>query len=182
MNPYIWQLLEGENDWKAYQNNICEIRNLDPGDMEWGKGPRDYPCLVCCRPVEGREVVTCYVYRSDAQQLLGSTPGTASGAMPAAPPIDDAEKARDVGAGGDSQLAKFFESSTTSGHAHAAAIVRLLIDTGIVSLDQYVRRFEAASAPELKRSSFEETVRALGPPDDRDTGEAGETGETGDDG
>lgn len=65
-----WSLLRSVADWNAYQQSFAAAS--DCAVVDWGAGPRVYPCLIVsyCLHAPLSRVISAYVYRDDALQLL----------------------------------------------------------------------------------------------------------------
>jgi hypothetical protein len=71
----MFTLLRGVTDWEAYQTKVSRESGYVGVFIDWGQGPREYPCLVSTylpptRPAESPRLVSAYVYESDVEVLL----------------------------------------------------------------------------------------------------------------
>lgn len=68
----MWTRIDNAGEWDSYKVKIAASANH--GLIDWSSGPDDYPCLASsmAMPANGKTVmVTAFVYRADAQMLLG---------------------------------------------------------------------------------------------------------------
>jgi hypothetical protein len=75
----MWTVLRGHADWERYQQAVAAQSGYVGTPINWGGGPKEYPCLVSTylpppRPGEQPRLVSAYVYESDAQALLKAAP------------------------------------------------------------------------------------------------------------
>lgn len=64
-----WSLLKSLADWDEYRRRIADDYGLPVADVQWGTGPKQYPCLVASYRVTSHKVIGCYAYLEDAQWL-----------------------------------------------------------------------------------------------------------------
>ena len=134
-----FSLLNSADDWEKYKTMYAQAAGYHAAQVAWGGGPDRYPCLVASYKertgalLAAKKVLSCYVYVSDAEKLMESA-GTSP--SPAEPPID---------------LSEVDEPRSPTQHeynhgmaAHMGAILQLLIDTGIITPEQYEKRYLAA--------------------------------------
>lgn len=81
----MWTLLLDIQAWDRYRQQLSKTLGLDGISVEWGPGPKDYPCLVCSTQKARDRLVSAYVYRQDATLLLGASPSIAQLTTAAAP-------------------------------------------------------------------------------------------------
>lgn len=71
----MWTLIRTQADWTEYQIKTARELMVTDRQIDWGKGPRAYPCLACThmppRP-SGSEprLYTAYVYEREATELV----------------------------------------------------------------------------------------------------------------
>jgi len=99
----MWTILKNITDWTQYQGTAARQLHLVGVQIEWGKGPKEFPCLVttyCPDPAPGKQptLISAYVYQSDAEALLKAAgvttapPSTERAALP--PGVVDAKQAQ----------------------------------------------------------------------------------------
>lgn len=64
------KLLRSPLDWTKYQQAFCDANNLGGMQMNWGKGPQEYPCLAASLLATSNRIVTCFVYKENAKELM----------------------------------------------------------------------------------------------------------------
>lgn len=80
----MFALLTSAADWAPYCAEQAGKFGIPPDQMSWGRGPKEYPCLVCSVLPEGTfKVYSAYVYPADAERL-------AAAATPKAPVAESA--------------------------------------------------------------------------------------------
>lgn len=75
MNVRDWHRLDTPEEFAAYQTAVLEVYRLKDAKVKWETTPRQYPCLAAS-VVFGAgmsQVVTAFVYVSDAKRLLTGT-------------------------------------------------------------------------------------------------------------
>lgn len=68
----MWTLLLNEVEWTKYLASLSDTLSLRGHTVDWGKGPKTYPCLVSSLQVNSGRVASAYVYEADAVRLLDS--------------------------------------------------------------------------------------------------------------
>jgi len=64
-------LVKTPADWQTYQLSMAQQHNVHPNMVEWGSGPRQFPCLVATRMLsDERRFLSCYVYPHEALSLV----------------------------------------------------------------------------------------------------------------
>lgn len=70
----MWTLLADEAAWIAYRTQIAQQMGITGMSINWGTGPREYPCMVCSyMPPPGPNAprpVSAYMYLADAENLF----------------------------------------------------------------------------------------------------------------
>lgn len=69
----MYMLINTVSDWKDYRESFCGGMKTPVDRVDWGEGPREYPCLVSTfiSDTDGRLVArSAYVYCYDARRLL----------------------------------------------------------------------------------------------------------------
>lgn len=160
-----WFLLKSLADWDDFRRQRADVWGLDVADVQWGRGPQQYPCLVAAHRLPNAQpakVLAAYAYPEDAMRLLQAA-GPNAQAIPPAPTAPPGMVAVPVGALSASALAVQFaqvkemlerisrlNASRKEHDRHSAAklltIVKILVDTGIIKEDQFEERFNAALA------------------------------------
>ncbi len=71
-------LLRNAEDWNSYKlkterDNQSNTTQSDIGNINWGTGPAQYPCLVASTMAAPMRAISCYVYLGDAQTLAAAS-------------------------------------------------------------------------------------------------------------
>ncbi len=124
-------------DWDAYTSQMCLKLGVSPVRVRWGKGPREYPCLVTTIApqtpgVGDQQMISAYVYRSDARQLCEEVP-LVRAVLPPADPCAQPTPAC---------LPAVVPPAETELKAAVATIAYFLLETSIVKPEVYAGRLD----------------------------------------
>lgn len=161
-----FELLHTEQDWTAFKQRIALSRSWDASAVTWGRGPQEYPCLIAVKVTSQTDVTTAYVYLAhaihlaQAAGLVVSSPGNVPGKpVRIGPQSEICDEAT---------LDKAQDEFNVSVSAHVLSLVRLLVDTGIVTegkyeeiqsamlakVDQWKKAATDAAATKVERSTL----------------------------
>lgn len=124
-----WKLLTSLADWERYCSALRVELLLTADDVDWGAGPRAYPCLAASYRATDKKVLGCYVYAGDAIALLTAAGIIQEGAAPAAQPAPGR---------GEVVPQRDFEVHLS---ALFLTLVELLVDTRICTEEAFEARF-----------------------------------------
>jgi len=62
-------LLRRPQDWVEYTAKMATNMGITSGQVIWGTGPQQYPCLVASIQKSPMQVTSCYIYLRDAIEL-----------------------------------------------------------------------------------------------------------------
>ena len=141
-NSQKFELIQNETDWDTYRFAAAQAYNTTSSQVEWGSGPKQFPCLAASYPVSPSKIVTCYVYMDDAKRLLFSE------ASLAGPPVDrgesdaseeDAVAMRATHLMSEMLKEKKIDRDDFERHVSAMllSITKILVDTAIIKEDQF---------------------------------------------
>lgn len=135
-------------EWDAYCRDIAVKLNRVGCQINFGKGPLDFPCLVCSyQPAnEPNRFISCYVYVGDAERLMTAAGRTMSGET-VTPKAVVGSKAIVVPAGAAQAAVPSQDEYNRFMSASLLAVVDLLKGVGICSNEKY----EETLATALKR-------------------------------
>lgn len=72
----MWTLLCTVTDWEKHQKDTMLSLGISGLSVLWGKGPKEYPCLVStCLPtnaISPLKLLSAYVFVSDARALIAA--------------------------------------------------------------------------------------------------------------
>lgn len=66
-----WSLLKSVDDWDKYKQHMQSDHALSSSLVNWGNGPKHYPCLVSSA-IQPTKIMSCYTYLPDALQLVAA--------------------------------------------------------------------------------------------------------------
>lgn len=66
----MFTLLRHAEDWDQYRKQLAAQAGLSGVLINWGNGPKTYPCLVCSTDKGPMRMISAYVYKADAEKLL----------------------------------------------------------------------------------------------------------------
>ena len=141
-NSRQFELIQNETDWDKYRFSTAQIYNTTSSQVEWGSGPKQFPCLAASYPASPAKIVTCYVYMDDAKRLLFSE------ASLAGPPVDrgesdvseeDAVAMRATHLMSEMLKEKQLDRDDFERHVSSMllSIVKILVDTSIIKEGQF---------------------------------------------
>lgn len=144
-------MLQNETDWDDYRRSASLEYSVSSAQVEWGSGPKQFPCLIASYPVSPTKMVSCYIYLDDARRLLFCDASLAG--PPADTDEDDAIELPPDQIGDEvavraasllSQLLVEKKVNRDDYERHVSAmlltVVNLLVDTGIVKEDIFEQR------------------------------------------
>ena len=82
-------LLKSKADWANHQFHWAGENQVPLGNIDWGRGPDKYPCLVATVAVQVGKCVTCYLYEEQATALLQAVRETAAPATTRPDDVDN---------------------------------------------------------------------------------------------
>lgn len=59
-------------EWEDYKSKYAAANGWSPGQVDWGPGPGQFPCLVGSASGGDMRVISCYIYVEDAVRLLSA--------------------------------------------------------------------------------------------------------------
>lgn len=127
-------LLKSKADWEKHCEEIVVQLAVCGDTIDWGQGPKQYPCLITQYRVNALKVLSAYVYPDDAVRLLKAVPEKL---VAASKSTARKTKAKTV----VSDVTPDIETNSREQSAHLLTCVEFLIRTGICTEAQYEERY-----------------------------------------
>ena len=141
-NSQKFELIENETDWDNYRFSAAQTYNTTSSQVEWGSGPRQFPCLAASYPASPSKIVTCYVYMDDAKRLLFSESSLAGPPVPRGKSDESDEDAlatRATHLASEMLKEKTIDRDDFERHVSAMllSVTKILVDTSIIKEEQF---------------------------------------------
>lgn len=129
VNDSGWTLINDIGCWDLYQKQVADSLDQDADQIEWGPPPAVVPCLVASIIVRENKVFSSYVFPRDARTLMDVVRQSEP------KPMSMTESVPSVQAEHNKSMV-----------AHVLATAKILVDTGIITEEQYMARHNAMLA------------------------------------
>ena len=141
-NSQNFELVQNETDWDNYRFAAAEAHNTTSSQVEWGAGPKQFPCLAASYAASKSKIVTCYVYLDDAKRLLFSDASLAGPPVlrdESDTPAEDEIAMRAAHLMSEMLKEKQIDRDDFERHVSSMllTVVRILVDSSIIKEDQF---------------------------------------------